>query len=354
MKRALEAVFRHPFQLLILIVLLPVIGVGAAYLLVPRTYSSSASLWALHRYEVIGATGPESDLTSTPAQTQATALQDLLQTRSFALDVLRGIDIEPTLHLSQSVLNDPQQLEDALFSEISKNVTVVAQGYNLFSLNYHNRDPRIAQQVVLAVIRNYGLQSLSLSVAEGKDILTTYQTELQNAQQQESAAVAAEAQYVSAHPDLSPTKLSSDPQYQSLDAQRIQAQQNVQTVQTNINTIQQTIGSQGSNSNALYQVIDSPQVATQADSRSKGELTGGGIGLGLALLADMIYLIIVVRRDRAVYSANDLLGVVDIPVVMQLPKLLPASVTVLTNRGGNDRGAVLLDRPSNANGHAVR
>src|SRR5215831_2159204 len=115
MRRALEVIFRHPVQLLMLIVLFPVIGVAVVYVMVPRTYQSTASLWALQRYFVIGSTGPESDLLSTPAQTQATALTELLQTRAFVDSVAKGIDLAPTLGLASSVLNNPQQLEETLF-----------------------------------------------------------------------------------------------------------------------------------------------------------------------------------------------------------------------------------------------
>src|SRR5947209_2703031 len=105
-------------------------GVGFAYFYYPHKYQSTASLWAFRRYVIIGATGPESDLSSTPAQTQATALSELLQSRSFALLVAKGTDLAPTLSLSSSVLADPQLLDDALVNDISHNVVVTAQGYN--------------------------------------------------------------------------------------------------------------------------------------------------------------------------------------------------------------------------------
>ena len=91
MTRTLEAIFRHPLQLLILIILPPIIAVAVAYFMTPRTYQSTASVWALQRYFVIGATGPESNLAAFPAQTQATALTELLQTRTFALAVAQTV-----------------------------------------------------------------------------------------------------------------------------------------------------------------------------------------------------------------------------------------------------------------------
>ncbi len=331
MRRTLEAFFRHLLPMLIPIVLFPLIGVGVAYVLVPKMYQSTASLWALHRYEVISPTGPESDLTATPAQTQATELEDLLQTRSFTLQVLAGIDLAPTLNLSSSVLNDPQQLQDALFLELAKNVVPTAVGYQLFTVSYTNRNPQIAQQVIQSVIQNYGTQGQRLSVEEGNNLLTAYQAQLKQAQLQEEQAVAAEEQYVSSHSRLSQAELAADPRYQQLDAATKQAQANVQNIQDQINTIQQSIGANSSGVNTLFQVVDPPQVPQLPQSRKTKFLMGGGIGLAIALLADAIYLIILVRRDRSIYSAYDLQGVVSIPVLMQLPTLTPASTTLLTS-----------------------
>jgi uncharacterized protein involved in exopolysaccharide biosynthesis len=353
MRRTLEVIFRHPLQLLILIILLPGIGLGIAYLVVPKTYQSTASLWALHRYEIIGSTGSESNLQATPAETQTTALTELLQTRTFSLSVVKGIDIVPTLNLSSSVMANPKQLQDALFNEISKKVVVTSGGYNLFEISYINRDPQVAQKVVQAVVRTYGKQSLGLSVAEGQNLLASYQIQLQNAQQQSNNAVTAEEQYVASHPTLTPNTELSDPQYKQLDANRVQTQAIVEDIQNTMNTIQQAISAQGKAANSLYEIIDTPQIPTIAQSRSKSYLTGGGIGLGIALLADIIYLVILIRRDRAVYSAEDLEKITTFPIVMQLPTLTPTTVSLLTTGGIGDQSS-LIGTENSSNGHAAR
>src|SRR2546421_37633 len=158
MHRTFEAIFRHPIQLLALLILPLVLSLAIAYVL-PRSYQASASLWALHRYTVIGATGPESDLLSTPSATQVAALSELLQSRAFALSVAKSTNLAATLHLSKSVLADPQLLDDALAAEVSQHVVVTSQGYNLYGIVYVNRDPTVAQQIVAAVISEFNVQS---------------------------------------------------------------------------------------------------------------------------------------------------------------------------------------------------
>ena len=334
MRRTLEAVFRHPIQLLTLLIVLPIAGVAVAYVMVPRTYQATASLWALHRYETIVTTGAESDLTSSPAQTQSTALTELLLTHVFVDAVVKGVDLAPTLKLDSTTMNDPQQLENALFTEISKHVTTTPLANNLFEISYSNPNPKIARQIVASVISQFGAQSLGLSVAEGQNLIASYQTQLANAQKAADNATQAEAQYTGAHPNSKvpsdPQLVTNDPQLATLDGARLQAQKNVQSIQEAINTIQQSVGAQGTNGTTLFQVLDPPQMPDRPASRSKSFLVGGGVGLAVALLASVLFLIILVRRDHIIYSEVELQQVVPSPLVMQLPKLSPATISLLT------------------------
>jgi hypothetical protein len=333
MRQTLEAIFRHPFLLLILFISLPIIGVGVAYKSVPRTYQSSASIWALQRYFVVGATGSESDLTSTPAETQSTALNELLQTRTFTLAVAKGIDLAPTLGLSKETMNDPLLLQEALSSDISKHVQSTPSAYNLYIISYTNRDPKIAQEVVKSVITNFGTQSQGLSVVEGQNLIVSLQTQLADAQKTLNTAIKVETQYIATHQNTNP---SIDPQYQALDTQKVQALTNVQSIQHSITSIQQSIfTSQSTGTNTMFQVIDAAQLPVQSLSRTKDYLVGGGTGLGVALMAYILYLVIVVRRNRGVYSARELQNFVAFPVVMQVPNLTPAAVSQLTNHKNN-------------------
>jgi hypothetical protein len=327
--RTLEAFFRHPIQLLLLLIALPLISVAVTYEIVPRTYQAQASLWALQRYAVIGATGPESDLLSTPAQTQAAALSELLQTRDFALKVAQGIPLAQTLDISASVLADPVQLNDALFTELSHNVLVTPQGYNLFQITYNNRSPVVAQKIVQAVITNYSDQSQQLTVAEGQHLLASYQTQLADAQHNADAAAQAEAQYISAHPNIPLNQLANDPEYAYLDAQRLQAQSTLQNIQSEIASINEQISTLSSSNGSLFTVIDSPAIPQRSASRLKQYLLGGGVGLAVSFLACALYLVILIRRDRGVYSGLELRKFTTLPIVMQLPSLSPSAVHLL-------------------------
>ena len=350
MRRTLEAIFRRPVQLLMLIIFLPLVSVAIAYFL-PRTYQVTTSLWALRRYEVIGATGPETDPSSTPAQTQATTLTELLLTRDFALVVAKATSLASTF--DANVRSDPQELDDAMFAEISKHVEVQAQGYNLFIISYTNRDPRLAKQVVAATIQTYESQSLGFATFEGENLLENYQAELVTARQEADAAAAAEAQYLAANPTLESDILHTslqygeleDPQYALLHTHTLQTQATVNDLETRIAGLNQDISSQKNGTNSLFKIIDPPLVPIRPLSRVKLFLEAGATGLGLALAACALYIIMALRRNSAIYTMADLERVTSYPVVMQLPSLTSASVPLLL-KAATQNGR-LLDEGSN-------
>lgn len=326
MVATLETIFRRPLYFLLLIVLLPLISAVVIYFL-PRSYEADASLWAERRYIVIGATGPETDLQATPAQTQASALTELLQSRTFALTVADETELPSTL--SASVRADRPKREDALYQEISTKVVVTPSGYNLLTVAYTNTNPKIAQEVVQATIQNFAQQSESFTTVEAQQLLASYQTQLDQAKQQENAAAQAEEQYLLNNPQLTLEQLQVDPQYQMLYTQTQHAQATVQGIQDQITTINLEIAQQGKGSDYLFKVLDSPARFVRAVSRLKTYLLGVGISLGVALLAYALYVAMSIRRHQVAYTAHDLEEVASFPLVMELPQLSPAARSLL-------------------------
>ncbi|MBE3560374.1 MAG: hypothetical protein IMW89_14285 [Ktedonobacteraceae bacterium] len=330
MVRTLEAIFRHPVRLLILFLVPIVISLVIAYLL-PRSYQSSASLWALRRYEIIGATGPESNLQATPAETQVSALSELLRSRTFALTVAKATDLASTLPLSDSVRSNPQLLDDALLLEVSQHVQVITRGYNLYEITYSNRDPRVAQQVVAMVVQQFKLQGRGFSVVEGQRLLQGYESQLTRAKKDANDAAQAEATYLAAHPELTKPGVNplNDPQYALLDARRLQAQAILQNIQATIATLSQQVSTQSTGEDVFFSVVDAPVLPQLAESRSKLFLIAGGAGAMVALVACMLYVLILVRRDRSFYTLADLQKIATYPVLIQFPRLSPSARDLL-------------------------
>jgi uncharacterized protein involved in exopolysaccharide biosynthesis len=330
MTKAIEILFRHRLRLLALFMLPTLLGLAISWKL-PRQYQASAGLWALHRYEIVGATGPESDLTSTPAQTQATTLSELLASRSFALAVAYATDLPQHIGVTSS---DTVTLQDALYTEISTRVQVTAVGYNLFEITYSNTNPVVAMQVVKSVVSHYGPQSSSQSTAEGEQLLTSYQSQLQQAQQAADKATKTASQYLQQH-QLTPAQAQVDPQYQLLNAYANQALGALANIQNNINTINQELATLGAGSSGLYTIIDPPTVPSRPASRTRTLLFGAGGGLAAGLLAAVLYFLMLSRMDQSMYTLVDVPEATSYPVLVQVP-WLPQRLVTLTSLLGEE------------------
>jgi capsular polysaccharide biosynthesis protein len=334
-RHVLEIIFRRLLLLLIIIVALPLISVVITYLVVPHTYMASASLWALRRYEIIGDTTIQPNPPPTPADTQVAALSTLLQTRNFDLSVANQANL--ALTLDANISSSPTLRDQAMVDDIAKHVQVASQGDNLFTVVYTNRNAQIAQKVVTAVVQNFALQSAGFSQLQGQHLLDNYQKQLADAAQSADTAAAKETQYLAAHPQVARNILYAgpdyaqlfDPEYGILHAQSLQTLSRLQAIQNQMATVQLEVAEQAGNADTLFKVVDAPVVPTQPEGRSKSFLTYGGAGLGIALLACAIYIIVLVRGDQALYTKLDLRTMGLYPVVIQLPHVTSSDMLAL-------------------------
>lgn len=317
--KLLEVIFRRFILLFVMLLIPAILGVGIAYVL-PRSYQSTASLWALKRYEIIGATGAESNLQASPADTQAEALTELLQSSSFDIAVAQSTNLKATLGLSQHILSNPQLLNDALVQEISKKVSALSKGYNLYEVSYTNKDPQVAEQVVSAVITQFHSQGQGFSIVEGQRLLQGDQGQLTQAENAANTAAQNESAYLASHPELTKNNANplNDPQYALLDAKRVQAEVTLQNIQSTIATLNQEIASQNTGGDTFFNVLDPPVTPNVATSRTKVLLTAGGIGATVGLLFCVLYVLFLVRRDRSLYTASDVQKVTSYPVLLQI------------------------------------
>jgi uncharacterized protein involved in exopolysaccharide biosynthesis len=321
MIKLLEAIFRR-FILLLLILFVPImIGVGIGYTF-PPSYQASATLWALQRYQIIDAGSTGSTVPVTPADTQTAALTELLKSSAFDIAVGKSTDLQSTFSLQGT-----QTLDDAYVADISKNVKVIAQGANLYQISYTNRDPLVALQVVKAIMAQFQTQGQPFSVIQGQTysileaqhLLQADQSQLTKAQTDADAAARSESTYLATHP----TATLGDPQYAQLDAQRQQAQTTVTNLQSAIAALNQQIAA--AQSTGLFKTLDAPKVPATATSRSTLLLTTGGAGAAIGLVVCIVYILILVRRDRAFYSILDVQKATSYPILMQVPELPKAS-----------------------------
>jgi hypothetical protein len=331
MQRVLENIFSRWVQLVALLFVPLIIALGIV-MMQPRQYEASATLWALRRYAVVGATGPEQDLTATPASTQALAITGILQTKTFALAVGHEANLASTY--SAATRKDPDLVDETIFEDISTHVVATAVSYNLVSITYDNRLPAMAKSVTQAVITQYGRSAAQFATSESTQLLLIYQQQLAHAQEVSNKAADAASAYLRDHPGVT---TQSDPQYAILANNAATTLASVNTAQETISQINTEIATIGTGSNTLFAVVDAPSVGVHPVSRSKIVLAGSAIGLVVGLLACILFILILMRRDRAIYSVAELHKITDAAVLLQIP-LLPSGILVQTvNRLGSGR-----------------
>jgi hypothetical protein len=150
-----------------------------------------------------------------------------------------------------------------------------------------------------------------------------------SAKQAVKVAVVAESNYLAANQAQAGNNLLTDPHYSVLHAQTQQAELTEQDVQTHLDNINQQIVAQGYTPDSYFKVVDTPVVTDLPESRSRDYIIAGGIGLAVAIIACALYIVILVRRDRAVYTARDLQKVTTYPVIMLVPRLTSRTIPLL-------------------------
>jgi uncharacterized protein involved in exopolysaccharide biosynthesis len=324
MRRALEIFFRRQRHFLLLLVLLPLLSLAIGFF-IPRPYQASASLWAAKRYDVTDATwvsewykmlGVEN---AVPAQAQADALTELLNSRAFALQVADATDLPQ--HVTAAI---QQQRDDALFADISRNVKAEAVGNNLVTITYSNADAQLALQVVAATVQAFATTSQQLALQSGQELLATDQTQLAALQKGAAEAQANLQAYLNRNPGLrnDPNKQASDPTYQSLSGQVSIAQKDVTDLQGQIGQLQVQLTTIGSQPDALFSVQDAPVLVPSKTSRAQVLLLALAVGLAIALVVSGVYLALMMRADRAVYSAADVRLALAVPVLAEIPAVV--------------------------------
>jgi hypothetical protein len=329
--KVLEAIFRRFILLLLMLFVSIIIGLGVGYA-IPPSYTVTATLWALQKYQVIDTGSTGAAVPVTPADTQQAALTELLKSSAFDVSVGQSTDLKSTFPAQDLASN--QTLNDAYVADISKNVKVTSSGNNLYIITYINNDPRIAVQVVQAVITQFQAQGQQYSVipgqtysiADAQRLLQADQSQLTKAQSDADTAARNENAYLASHPGATLV----DPQYAALDALRVQAQSTVTTLQTTIATLNQQVAA--AQSTSLFKTLD-PPVAPTSGSRSKTLGTTVGIGAGVGLVVCILYILIIVRRDRAFYSVVDVQKTTSYPILMQVPQLPKAAREVIVSGG---------------------
>jgi uncharacterized protein involved in exopolysaccharide biosynthesis len=146
MRRYLDTARRYLWFIVFVLALTWLPGAFLAFIEYTTSYEADATIWTQRTSQQFASTNPQDPgLASfvTPASEQAGVLIQLLQTRSFLLQIVE-----------RSSLRIPESASDerTFFDEFSKRFRVEVLGTNLFRLSYRARDPHTGPEVVLAAL----------------------------------------------------------------------------------------------------------------------------------------------------------------------------------------------------------
>ncbi len=238
-----------------------------------------------------------------PAQNEATQMQQMLASESFVVAVAAKTDLAQRYDLSTDA--GKSLAYTRLTSEIS--IFDPGVGPNVLEVSASDKDPRLAQQMVVALLDSFQFYYQSHRQEIDQNALQVLQGQLQTA----NAAVAADAakvdEYCRAHAETCNSPNQTDFALAQLQNQLAQDQQTATSLKEEVNTILRDLQSTDPTTSKLFKVTDAPQVPTKTSLDKKKLLatyTGGGLAAALALVALIVFLR--TQLDRKVYAEDDL------------------------------------------------
>lgn len=328
MERYVETFFRFKWVFLFILVLVPTLGVGYAIDQRQVLYQSTGTVWA-DKPAYLDIATTDWNIYISAAENQAGNVSEFLQTNSFALDVLGQTDLRSSLTtpaLAQTTLTD-----------LRKNVSIRPIGTHLIAISYSDTQPKVAQQVVQAIIDTFDKEVLSSATAQNSVALSFYQKKLQDATTKANDTTASLRAYLGAHPELLQGSTGSQAQVSQLVANAAFAAQHPDLVklvqdqqadvkleqqyQDQVNQIEFSQSSQSVGTAQSFRIMDAPTVPTQPVSSKKKMALEIGIAVGAALGFVTGGVVIFSLLDGTLRSASLASARLQLPVFVTVPLL---------------------------------
>jgi capsular polysaccharide biosynthesis protein len=305
MRRFVAAFFRHPFLLILPAIIIPLIVVFVVRSLA-SSYTSSATV-----YVVKAAVNTGDNPFSTPAQNLNAGLAEAIKSQqSFVLKIANQTDMPKTYPKGTA------GVDGLMVARIRAGMTITTTGTHYIVITYNDPDPRIAAQVVNAVLPAYIAQSIEFAQQNADNLIAEYRSQLADAQNQYITDSNQYKDYIQQHPDVNP---DTDPSLAQLQAAVKSDLNNIQTYNTKIQNL--TNNTDILSNVPSYSVTDPGLVPTAPTVKTKTTITAmiGGVALGLGTSLGLIGLLAL--WDRRIHSRDDLEEAVDLQVLEVVPNL---------------------------------
>jgi hypothetical protein len=297
MQRYLDTAWRLRALLAIVVFLVLVPGLMAAWATNMGTFESAATIW-VEKASTQYSTGNPADLalsSVSPGTEQAEVLTQLLQTNSFLEEVINQTSQAPELRVARN--------RERFLGDIRKRFKAAALGTNLIRLSYRGSEPGTAAEMVSGALAARDTRVKAARIAATSTAIAFFQKESELAQTQALKAQRDLDGFNVAHPG----RLGSADEYQ-----QSQLRLAVEVAQGRLSDVRQRL-ERGTVSTALvdmaeriqFQVIDSPR----AEPFPSGGLRDASLVAGLAVagaltLAVGLVLLVTLLSDRVAGPAD--------------------------------------------------
>jgi hypothetical protein len=317
MTRYAEILFRYWIRFVALLILLP-IPVSIAVLIYFRTYQASADLWiADPTYLGSGSTGSNGvagwNQYLTPAQNQADALNQYLQTTSFLYAVGDQMAIQGQ--------GDPKEIKK-IITAMPKNMKVTPNGSHLLTITFSCDKATYCTSAVEATITLFQGR-LTQSLKDQEQLSTSFlEGQVTSAKQKANDSEAALEKYLGAHPGLAvPSSQTGNPELDQLVMQAQQDQQALVQLETQLGQAQYTFAAADQFIKTSTEVVDEPGI-TSAGLQGDGSSVKKAAIVWLAAIGVAgAYLVTLVWLDKTARDTKELGSRLAVPVLATIPML---------------------------------
>src|SRR5579859_1380918 len=339
MTRYLEVFFRYKIALASLMLVSLVVSTGVV-MVMPRNYQSTASLWFDHN-----PIPDDSALAAamTPADQATAAFHEMLNTRDFDIKVGRRGPLaryyettgnfpksDPVTPIIHWIEQKPEPTGATRLAMVDNGIVLTLQKYvvitptqpRVVGLSFDFSDPDVAAGTLQAFIEQFSEQVKASALITAQSTLDFYDTQASAQLVAVQAADAALTKYVVAHPALqNPQYAAIDPTYTGLQQTRDLANQDYVALLKKVDQAKLDVARLQQPGPYGFRIVDPPQRPIGSNGLLKSVLfgVGGGIGVGLLLIAVICFLLVV--ADDSIVRGSDLQRRLGARVIGEVPLL---------------------------------
>src|SRR4030088_377414 len=304
MRRYVQAFFRHPFLLMMPIVL--AVTLSLAYQIrQPRTYAASVTMWC--DVAVPNQSTIFSGTSDMPSSAQSVVLTELLQTRVFMAKVAQNGP------WAASLAANPGAVADRMLIQLGGDVSVVTLGPHVLSISTKGTSAGEALVLAKSVADAYIAEVNDTLRARAQSSVGFYQLQVTDASKALAAAQDKLNKYVAANQGSGPIGASVDATLTHLTQAVTDAQSNYDQAASRITSA--GVGLSNVADSGVLRIFDSPRTTGLPVSHKKKVIFGGVLGIFAGLMVSLFTLLFLVMGDRSVRGTGDVEDLLGMQVV---------------------------------------